>query len=137
MKLSCIGWIVLIIVIIILIWFIVNSVSKNTLYNTGQSIELMTSQKSNNNSDFKLYYFYHPSCGYCIQFMPIWEKVKQNYLDNNISTVDTSKPENENLSFYYNVNKYPTIILSTKNKNIEYTGDRSLEDINRFIATHI
>ena len=45
--------------------------------------------------------------------------------------------KNENLAFYYNISAYPTIILVTPNRNIEYSGDRTVEDLQQFVIKHI
>jgi len=92
------------------------------------------------NAKLTLYGFFHPSCGYCTQFKPIWEKIK-NFWDNNpdvvLKTIDASLPESENLIFYYNVRGYPTLILTTPDQNIEYEEDRTMDKINNFINKHL
>ena len=136
MQLSAIQWVLIIIGILILIWFIWWLVSKNQSPTTS-NVESYTVQKSVSDKDFQLYYFYHPSCGHCKQFMPTWENFAKNYNGTGkIHTIDATKSENENLRFYYNVNKYPTIILSTQNKNVEYNGNRTIEDLAKFVDSH-
>lgn len=137
MQLTWIHWILIIIGIIIIIWFvwwIASRQQRNNPYNK----EYYTEQKMVP-KDFKLYYFYHPSCIHCKQFMPTWERIKEYYQNNHktIHTIDVTKPENENLRFYYDVDKYPTIILTTANKSVEYNGNRTMEDIIRFVANNV
>lgn len=136
MKITCTQIIVIIIIILAIIWIITWLVMRNSK-NVAPNVEPYSPQLPSGN--FKLYYFYHPSCGYCKQFKPVWDKLSQLYqsMGSNITQmVDVTQPENENLTFYYSINKYPTIILSSKNKNLEYTGNRSFENINNFVLSN-
>ena len=86
-----------------------------------------------------LYNFYTPSCPHCRNFAPAWNDAADRLKNNNaisIRAVDVSNPENENLAFYYNVTQLPTIILSTPDRNIEYTGDRSADDLHKFVVSN-
>ena len=47
--------------------------------------------------------------------------------------IDITKPENDNLSFYYNVTLTPTVILKTPDKSIEYAGSGTSDDLHNFI----
>ena len=96
--------------------------------------------QSNQDSPFILYYFYNPNCGACKKFSPTWNEVA-NKLKNapgiSVRAIDNTKPENERLSFYYNITRTPTIIFVTPNKNIEYSGERTADDIYNFIITNL
>lgn len=89
---------------------------------------------------YKLYYFYSPHCMHCRNFDPVWDSL-QNELRkfNNLSVykIDGTNPNNTNLVFYYGISGFPTIILEGPNKNIEYTGDRSLDDLYNFVTRNI
>lgn len=87
-----------------------------------------------NRQRFMLYYFYHPSCGYCQQFNPVWDELSKKYHSSNLRKIDATDSANENLTFYYNVTAYPTIILVSGNKNKRYSGNRSIDDIQKFIS---
>jgi len=92
------------------------------------------------NTPFTLYYFYNPGCGYCIQFESTWTALKQKLSgihELSMIAVNASISQNDNLVFYYNIRGYPTIILSTPSKNVEYTGSRELNDLVEFVASHI
>ncbi len=57
--------------------------------------------------------------------MSAWNTVKnnlQNVPELTVIGVDGNDPNNDVLSFYYKVQKFPTIILTTPNNNIEYVG---------------
>jgi thiol-disulfide isomerase/thioredoxin len=89
---------------------------------------------------FTLYYFYRPTCPYCKQFEPIWKEIVNHFKNINgisLRAVDSTLPQNENLSFYYNITSVPTIILVTPEKNIEYEGNRSSNDLYNFVISHI
>ena len=89
---------------------------------------------------FTLYYFYSPACGYCKQFWPSWNAVANKLKEIHgifTKTIDATKPENENLTFYYNITGYPTVILSTPEKDVEYTGNRTSDELYKFVIWHI
>ena len=89
---------------------------------------------------FVLYNFYSPNCGHCKNFTPAWNEVAdklKGITGISVRAIDASKPENENLAFYYNITGYPTVILVTPDKNIEYSGDRSANDLHQFVVTNI
>jgi thiol-disulfide isomerase/thioredoxin len=76
---------------------------------------------------YTLYYFYSPTCKPCAAFSPIWNKIVQTKdYDFSLITfqaIDVTDPKNEDLIFYYNVKKTPTIIMSTP------YGTEELDDI--------
>ena len=91
-------------------------------------------------SPFVLYYFYSPNCRFSQQFSPAWSTVANKLQSINLVSpraIDASKQENEHLAFYYNVRGYPTVILVTPDKHIEYSGDRSPDDLYRFVASAV
>jgi thiol-disulfide isomerase/thioredoxin len=97
-------------------------------------------QQQQQETPFVLYYFYSPTCGYCKQFLPSWNTVVNKLKGlNEITpkTIDATKPENENLAFYYNITGYPTVILTTPDRDIEYTGNRTPDDLYKFVLSNI
>nr|WBF70821.1 thioredoxin domain-containing protein [Megavirus caiporensis] len=104
------------------------------------NMQASNTQSSNSQDPFMLYYFHAPSCVHCRNFNPAWEMLRQRLEGSRgISTakVDATKPENENLVFYYNVSAFPTIILITPDQNIEYNGNRTPDDLHNFVVAHI
>lgn len=85
----------------------------------------------------KIYYFYSPQCGYCKQFTSIWNDLVNNNKDLEFVSIDATLKENQNLAFYYNINKFPTIILVTPKKTTEYSGNRSYTEILNFIKSNL
>ncbi|CAH6420299.1 Thioredoxin [uncultured virus] len=106
---------------------------------------------------FTLYNFSKPTCPYCRKFEPTWSELASGLSsspsdlrssvartsglgspsDLRAELIDISKPENEALAFYFNVEGVPTIILVTPDQIIEYSGNRSLEDLHNFVVTHL
>jgi thiol-disulfide isomerase/thioredoxin len=92
--------------------------------------------KSVTNPKYTMYNFYSPGCMYCQKFAPVWNQLQQELSGNQniqFKKVDATDPSNERITFYYNINKYPTIIFTSSAKNIEYVGDRTIEDMKNFI----
>lgn len=153
--------IIVIIVILWLIYYFVNRSAMSTEYMTNQQIpqggcnqpsqamkqkihamaqSQMAQKDCKQEVPFTLYNFYSPDCGWCKKFMPVWDELANGLQGIGalaIKKVDVTKPENENLAFYYNVSAYPTIILVTPNRNMEYTGDRTAKDLGNFVLKHI
>lgn len=92
------------------------------------------------NTPFTLYNFYSPKCPACRNFANNWDRSVDGLKKLgglSIHAKDVTKPENENLAFYYNVTRLPTVILVTPDKNIEYNGDRSVEDLQNFVVSNM
>jgi len=82
-----------------------------------------------------IYLFYSPNCGFCTKFMPTWKNLVGYYGNSNLQLVAINCLEEDNAEIVslYNINRYPTIIIQTNNSNVEYSGDRSIEDIINFV----
>lgn len=105
---------------------------------------LVTFSNGNNTKNgretFVLYNFYNPSCPCCQKFLPTWNILVQQIGKINViepKLVDVTNPENENLTFYYNVTEVPSIILVTPNNVVKYVGDRELENLTSFVHTYV
>lgn len=86
--------------------------------------------------NYTLYYFYSPYCQWCKMFMNEWDKLEKiSYNKYNIEPkkIDTTLSENDNLSFYFNIEEIPTIILVSPKGNFKYVGKRTNYDIEMFI----
>lgn len=141
--------IAIILLIILVIWFIGWIFKKKPVPANNQPTNQPINAPSNNavaspnnlsNTPFVLYYFYSQSCPHCINFAPAWNEIV-NRLKNikglSIRTVDTNKPENEKLAFYYNITGSPTVILVTPDNTLEYSGNRSASDVYNFVVTNL
>ncbi len=97
--------------------------------------------ETNTNTPYVLHYFYSPNCGWCRQFAPTWNQVAQrvrNLQGVSTKSVNAEGTENDkNLAFYYNVKQYPTIILQTPTKYVEYNGNRTADDLYNFVTANM
>jgi thiol-disulfide isomerase/thioredoxin len=70
-------------------------------------------------------------CGHCQNFMPKWEQLKNKYNSKyNFITYDSEA--HKNIVNKYNVQGYPTIYVEHNNKQSEYKGSRTEQDILNF-----
>ncbi len=82
-----------------------------------------------------LYLFYKPTCPYTVKFMPTWYKIIYDLPDNlNSKEIDCS--QDRTTPSQYNVTGVPTVVLEMGDKYFTYVGDRSYNDINRFLKEH-
>jgi len=84
-----------------------------------------------------LYFFSSPKCGYCRSFQTTWEQLISRWPSVRAVKVDTSDPTNKDITLYYNVTLVPTIILVVDNRIQEYAGNRSMDHLNEFLASHL
>jgi thiol-disulfide isomerase/thioredoxin len=80
-------------------------------------------------------------CGHCDRFMPTWNKLKEN----KVCTLYECESSNQNNSreakeietqLNTQISSYPSIYLEVNGKYKEYEGDRSYEDVVKFIKEH-
>lgn len=136
--------------ILVVVWIVyelfINNDNKyemmqNKIKKQNETIQLNnndSNQKAelSNNNPFVLYYFYSPECPCCQKFRTSWNIIaeKINTIGGiSVYEVNGNDPKNDDLMFYYNIKKYPTIILSSPEKNAEYFGNYSVNDIYAFI----
>lgn len=143
--------ILVIVVVFLIVWFIrwlfsrnkVEIINVNPTPANIQPKPLPTSQSLEEFSDNKLhtlYHFYSPSCPHCINFSPAWDQATEKLAkipNLSVKKIDGTKPENDNLTFYYDIKGYPTVILATPTKNIEYSGNRTSDDIYQFVIENL
>jgi protein disulfide-isomerase-like protein len=85
---------------------------------------------------------YQPWCGYCKALAPIWDDMAKNLEkdytgDISIIEVHGDATNNINSEYVKNVNGYPTLFLITEDgKKRDYEGNRSLEDMIKFVVKH-
>ncbi|CAO3702990.1 unnamed protein product [Rhizopus stolonifer] len=80
---------------------------------------------------------YAPWCSHSQKLAPIWEQVAQNTKDIVVAKMDGTVNDVPP-SAGFQVKEYPTIklIKAKTNEIIDYSGDRTLEDILQFLHTH-
>ena len=79
-----------------------------------------------------LYYFNNPGCGHCKGFDPMWDQLVTRLDDIEAKKIDTTDPNNQQLSFYFQVKGTPTIILVTDKGNKTFAGPRTVENLEKF-----
>jgi len=78
--------------------------------------------------------FNAPWCGHCKQLVPIYDALGEKYKDSEtivIAKMDATANELDDVK----INSFPTITLYKKETNeaVEYTGERTLEGLSKFI----
>ena len=82
-------------------------------------------------SNCVLYYFTMNGCPYCMDFNPHWDNVVKEFPK--IKTIKIERHENPKIIEKLNVSSYPTILLVSGNKNVEFTKDReNMDDFHTF-----
>ena len=84
-----------------------------------------------------LYLFKADWCGHCNSFKNEWENIIQNPIIKNKIKFETVDSTNTSMINKWGINGFPTLILKTDNKAIEYTNERSAESIIKFINSEL
>lgn len=104
--------------------------------NTNSHIhESFDPTKQNNNITITLY---HANwCGFCKMFLPEWNAFEE-YAKANISniTVNTILCEGDNEKKCEHLKGFPTVILHKNNESILYTGQRTKDDLIKFVKSN-
>jgi len=120
-------------ILIVIVVFLLISIFVLSYYINNNSIENFTGNKS-------IEYYYMNGCSHCEKFnvSGIWEELKNTYGGKNIEFNKYENREHPDRVAKYNITGFPTIII-TNNGNIieEYVGNRSKEDLEKFIKRNI
>ena len=89
-----------------------------------------------NDNSAKLKLFYADWCGHCTTFKPIFDKNLKNLIESlnipvTLETIDFDN--NKEISRKYGVSSFPTLILEINNETHKYEGERTPEEIIKFI----
>ena len=82
----------------------------------------------------KIILYYTNNCGWCHKFLPTWEKLKINLSNDYI--FEEYECSNINQESCKNISRFPTIIFTKNNKDIEYTGNREYENILNYLKNN-
>lgn len=92
------------------------------------------SNKEGFTSNVKVTYYFMPECPWCKAFMSEWQKFvalakKEGYTT---MEVDATDPANQKAVQEKGIKGFPSVIV-TKGKDVEYSGERTAEDLNNFV----
>lgn len=87
---------------------------------------------TSNTNTTKIMLFYKAKCPYCIEFLPIWYKIINN-LPNNVMYEEIECDRDSKKATEYKITTVPTIILLINNDKSIYIGDRSYNNIKKFL----
>jgi len=113
-----------------------DSTSSGTSSKNSTNTSIMSYINKDDNK--KLMLFYKTSCSYCMDFLPIWYDIINN-LPNNIMYEEINADKDIESNKITNSNKItsvPTIILLINNEKKVYTGQRTYQNIARFLQTY-
>ena len=100
-------------------------------------------KKKNNRKDKKtiknkkkLIYFYMNNCKWCKEFQKIWPKIKKEKIikNKNIRFMKINGEKNLKMKKRYNIKTYPSLVLIEGKDHKIFKGERTIENINRFIS---
>lgn len=89
-------------------------------------------QSGGKSNDNKLYLFKAEWCGHCKQFKSTWDKL-QKEMANKIEFVTYDADTHKNEITEFGIQGFPTLVLKTGNKAIEYNGQRDIDSLKDFI----
>tara|TARA_B100000029_G_scaffold503265_1_gene579890 strand:- start:64 stop:1077 length:1014 start_codon:yes stop_codon:yes gene_type:complete len=98
------------------------------------SVNVQSRNQSSNQSNMVLMLFYSPSCPHCLNFLPLWEQLKELLINSsNLTLTDINCTEHKNLCRRYNIKGVPTLVFFNGNENQKYTGKRTHKEIIEFL----
>ena len=80
-------------------------------------------------SNTKVTLYHADWCGHCKNFMPTWNALKKIFDQNNVKYDEYESDKNIEEIKNANVNGFPTIRISKNNKEYDYNGSRSPDDL--------
>lgn len=124
---------VVLLVLLVVVVFLCSMQKKNRENFESNSLE------HNPSTEFMVVFFKMEGCGHCKNFAPTWDKVSSKMNNKKVNgktckmvTVDSSNAE---LTRKYKVSGFPTIMKVSGNNAKEYEGDRTENDVVKFISS--
>jgi len=96
-------------------------------------------QFNNLNTKPKIINFNTSWCYWSKKVQPVWDKLTEAMKGKDIEVLDVKcdLEKNQELCEKYQVEGFPSIKLVVGNSILDYEGDRSLDDIKKFISTNV
>ena len=79
-----------------------------------------------------LYLFKADWCPHCINFRETWD-ILQKDMKGKINFIAYDADKDKSIIKEYNVEGFPTLMLKTKDRVIEYVGERNISGIKQFV----
>jgi protein disulfide-isomerase-like protein len=79
--------------------------------------------------------FYADWCGHCNNFMPTFDKFSNNVNKSKVNIIKFNADNEQRYVRSFNIEGFPTLLLHEpkSNKFINYSGDRSIGDLVKFV----
>jgi thiol-disulfide isomerase/thioredoxin len=84
-------------------------------------------------NDKNLILFKAEWCGHCKNFLPEWNELQKSDLKNKVNFITYDSDKNSNEIKQWKIDGYPTMYLQQGKNAIEYQGNRTKEEITKFI----
>jgi thiol-disulfide isomerase/thioredoxin len=82
-----------------------------------------------------LYLFKAEWCPHCINFRETWDTIQKD-MKGQVNFIAYDADKDKSIMKKYNVEGFPTLMLKTKDKVIEYVGERNINGIKQFIKEY-
>ncbi len=127
------NWLLIGLVILVILVTLSNYFNKKKAVKIEQNIPIQSENIATENKiepDLTLKLFYTEWCGWSQRFLPIWEQLENSNLWCKLVKINCEK----NKELCANVPGYPYIVLEKNGQKIEYNGDRTYDDLIKFIS---
>jgi len=86
--------------------------------------------------------FTMPGCGYCVQIKPVFAQVARLLSNRNIVVITVDSSQHPDIINLHRVGSFPTLKICNRgldepDKCVIYNGERTVEDIMRFVEQYI
>lgn len=82
-----------------------------------------------------VYYFSNPSCPHCKNFDPIWDELVKKNPGLDMQKLNSNDPSKAHLFTAHNVRTAPTIVVVTPKGSKVFKEQRTIENLQKFIAS--
>ena len=82
-----------------------------------------------------LYLFKAEWCPHCVNFKETWDFLQKD-MKGKVNFIAYDADKDKDIIKKYNVEGFPTLMLKTKDKVIEYVGERNIDGIKQFVKEY-